>query len=341
MNVDIEASPGGDCEAFVLARPEGNLAHTPRWHRMVVGASRNEGLYLVARRDGQVCGVLPMVHVRSRLFGNRMVSHGLSNYGGPLADGPETLDALYRRATELAAQRRCEHIEFRNLHPMPYDLPELENKVCMYLPLPADPEPLWDSLKAKVRNQVRKAEKSGIVSFCGGAELLEEFYGVYVTRMHQLGTPCYSRETFGLMMEGMGDLFRIFVVRKDDLAVGAGITCCFKGLAEIPYASTLVEFNSLCPNNLLYWSILKHYCQAGAKTFDFGRSTIDAGTYQFKKQWGAEPVALHYQFWLPEGGKLELANPDSPKYRRKVEMWKKLPAWLANWLGPKLSRSLP
>jgi hypothetical protein len=33
-------------------------------------------------------------------------------------------------------------------------------------------------------------------------------------------------------------------------------------------------------------------------------------------------------------------NPLSPKYRLQVELWKKLPLWLANRLGPPIARGL-
>jgi lipid II:glycine glycyltransferase (peptidoglycan interpeptide bridge formation enzyme) len=122
--------------------------------------------------------------------------------------------------------------------------------------------------------------------------------------------------------------------------VGGGFTTCYNGLAEIPWASTLTEFNNLCPNNLLYWSVIKYYCQAGAKIFDFGRSSVGAGTWQFKKQWGPTQVDLNYQYWLAPGQELEIASPDNPRYKRKIEMWKKLPLWLTRILGPVISRNL-
>jgi FemAB-related protein (PEP-CTERM system-associated) len=204
-----------------------------------------------------------------------------------------------------------------------------------------DPEDIWKSFKPKVRNQVRKAEKSDIIAQDGGLELLDDFYRVYTTRMHELGTPAYPRKLMQTLLLAFPNNSRIFVARIGKLAIGGGLTFHFNGFAEIPFASTLTKYNSLCPNNLLYWSVIKYYCLAGAKRFDFGRCTVDSSTYQFKKQWGPEQVDLHYQYWVRPGHKVSVLSPDNPKYKKRVEMWKKLPNWVARLLGPYISRNLP
>ena len=134
---------------------------------------------------------------------------------------------------------------------------------------------------------------------------------------------------------------RIFVVRLDNLTVGAGFTICHKGFVEIPWAATLIKYNKMCPNNLLYWSIIKHYCLAEAKCFDFGRCTVESNTYRFKKQWGAKPIDLHYQYWVHPDSQFSILSSNNPKYRNKVQMWKKLPLWVTRLAGPYISRNLP
>lgn len=341
MDVAIIQTDAPDCREFVRSRSDGRLCFLPAWGFMVERVFGHRSFYLAARENGKTSGVLPLVHVRSRLFGNRMISQAFVDYGGILAESVQARDALFRRAVELATECGCQNIEFRNVHPLPYELVLRSDKVGMHLPLGDDPDALWKGFDAKVRNQVRKAEKSGIAAAAGGPELLDDFYGVYTARMRQLGTPCYSRKLMQGMLGTFPDHCRIFVVRLGDECVGAAITTCFNGFAEIPLAATLTEYNSLCPNNLLYWSVIKHYAAAGASVFDFGRSTVGAGTYRFKMQWGPNQVDTHYQYWLAPGHELSISSPDNPKYRRKVEMWKRLPLWLTRLLGPPISRGLP
>lgn len=341
MEVTILNSPDPACDTFVAHRPNGRICHLPAWSSTVVRTANHRLFYLVARDSGEVRGVLPLTQVRSFLFGNRMISQAFSNYGGLLADSPEVRDALFNHAVKLATQLNCESIEFRNTQPLPYNLESRTGKLCMHLPLVSDPQELWKSFKPKVRNQVRKAQKANIKALSGKLDLLDKFYRVYTIRMHELGTPAYSRKLMQSILQAFPENTCLFTVCLGKLTVGAGLTMCFNGFVEIPWAAALVEYNNLCPNNLLYWSIIKHYCLAGARCFDFGRCTIDEGTYRFKKQWGPNPVDLHYQYWVRPNHQLSILSPDNPKYKRRVQMWKRLPLWMARLLGPCISRSLP
>ena len=343
MAVDVKTveTPDPSCDAFTLRRPEGTISYLSAWSRAVVEAIGLKDFYLAAYQGGNVCGVLPLVHVKSRLFGNQLVSQAFCNYGGILAENSEASDALFNRAVELAVNLDCQFIEFRNINPLPYDLRSVTNKVCMHLRLTRDPEDLWKSFKPKVRNQVRKAEKSGLVVSAGRSELLDDFYRVYTIRMRQLGSPCFSCKLMRSILEAFPDRSRIFVVRLDKLIIGAGFVTCYNGFVEIPWAATLLQYNHLCPNNLLYWMIIKHYCLADAQWFDFGRCTLDSRAYRFKKQWGPKPINLHYQYWVNQGQKLSIPSFDDPKYKWKIEMWKKLPLWLTRFVGPYISRNLP
>ncbi|MCX5633505.1 MAG: FemAB family PEP-CTERM system-associated protein [Phycisphaerae bacterium] len=340
MNVGILDISDPACDAFISQRPDAKICHLPAWGAMVERATGQKQFYLIARDNSRACGVLPLTHIRSFLFGNHMVSQGVSNYGGMLVDSPEARDALFEFAVDLAKRLKCESIEFRNSEPLPYNLESREGKISMHLCLSPDPERIWKSFDPKVRNQVRKAEKSNIIVTNGGSEFLNDFYKVYAIRMHQLGTPAYPRELMHSILQEFPHYSRIFVARLHELVIGAGFVICYNGLVEIPWAATLVEYNNLCPNNLLYWLIIKYSCLAGAAYFDFGRCTIGGNTHHFKQQWGPEPVELHYQYWVCPGRQLSILSPDSPKYQRKIELWKRLPLWMANLLSPYISRNL-
>ena len=343
MEVAILTAANPACDAYLLGRADATICHTYAWSEMVVRTFGHRACYLVAREGDQIRGVLPLMHVKSRLFGNLLVSQAFGNYGGPLAKDRPALDALHHRAVELAREYNCESIEFRNIEPLPYDLQLRSDKVCMRLPLVPDPDELWRSFKSetKVRNHVRKAAKAGIVTDSGGIELLDEFYELYVIRMKQLGTPCYPRSLMHNIIESFPDSSRLFIARREGVTVAVRLTVCFNGIVESCWGVTRVEYNRLSPNHALYWAALKHYCLTGASTFDFGRSTAGTGPYLFKKQWGTRQVDLHYQYWVRPGQELTIQSPDNPKYKRRIEMWKKLPLWVTRILGPRISRSLP
>ena len=210
----------------------------------------------------------------------------------------------------------------------------------MMLTLRAAPA-LWDGLDRKARNQVRKAQKSGLTYREGGPELLDAFYAVFARNMRDLGTPVYSSRFFTEILGAFPDRARIHVVSRKTTPVAAGLTFETRGTVEIPWASSVRDFNALCPNHLLYWSILESASARGCSTFDFGRSTPHEGTYKFKEQWGAQPVPLCWEYGLLVGGDVPNSSPTNPKFRLAIAMWKKLPLSVANRIGPMIVRAIP
>ena len=62
------------------------------------------------------------------------------------------------------------------------------------------------------------------------------------------------------------------------------------------------------------------------------------GAAAFKHNWGFESVPLAYA--KRSVGKPREINPLDPQYSRKVQMWRKLPLPIANFIGPMIARGL-
>jgi len=341
MEITIADSSIPECDNFVRCTEGARLCHLPAWTRMVERTFGHQGKYLVAREDGHVCGVLPLMHVRSRLFGNRLISQPFSDYGGPVAANAAAREALYRRAVEIAAESGCESMELRNTAALPYELHERTDKVSMCLPLAENPQVVWKGLRHKTRNRVRKAQGARLVVVSGGLDLLDEFYRMWTVRMHELGTPCYPRKLFRCIMETFPDLVRIFLAKLDGVTTAGLFAHAFQGWVQSCWGAALRQYDEIGPNYILNWAAIEHYCQEGMKWFDFGRSTVGSGQYTFKERWGASPINLCWQYWTPGGEEPEFTRPEDPKYRRKVQMWKRMPLWVSRVIGPVISPALP
>lgn len=341
MNVEICEAQSPDCDAFVWRMRGAKICHLFAWGRHVVRPMGHKPFYLVAHQDGRVCGVLPLTLIRSRLFGDRIISQAFSNYGGPLVEDDTALKALYDRGIELSEEYRCESMEFRNIEPLPYGLHLRTDKVTFCIPLSPDPAESWKRLRPQIRNQIRKAEKAGLAVSAGGPEMLDDFYRIWTRRMHQLGTPCYPRKLFRLILKTFPDQSRVFLAHLNGKAIGGLFVYGFNGLAESRWGAVLTEYNDISPNYLLNWTAIQHFGATGAQWFDFGRSTVDSGQHTFKKRWGAVEIPLAYQYWTRPGHDPSIARPDSPKYAARIEAWKKLPLWLTRLAGPYISCSLP
>jgi FemAB-related protein (PEP-CTERM system-associated) len=317
----------------------GSSYHDWAWREIFSGALGHECVYLVAQdAQGRICGVLPLVFIRSRLFGRSLTSLPFVNYGGVLAESDGVARTLVDAARAEAARLGSRHVELRHVGRRFPDLPCKQHKVVMRLPIGPG---MWEILDRKVRNQIRKAEKSGLTAARGGAELAGAFYTVFARNMRDLGTPVYARSLFDRVLAAFPDRARIVVVSLKGTPVAAGLTYRTADMTEVPWASSIRDYNPLCPNHLLYWTILEAAVADGCSELDFGRSTPDEGTYKFKAQWGAEPLPLHWEYALHEGAAMPDQSPKNPKYQVAIAAWQRCPLWLANTLGPHIVRSIP
>src|SRR5207302_1869409 len=108
------------------------------------------------------------------------------------------------------------------------ELPARSHKVTMLLDLPSTYDVCWEQLDRKVRNQIRKAEKSGIAVESGGRDLLDEFYAVFARNMRDLGTPVYSRRLFAAILEEFPPQARLHVGRLNGRPVAVALSYSFR-----------------------------------------------------------------------------------------------------------------
>jgi FemAB-related protein (PEP-CTERM system-associated) len=330
-----------DWDHFVASHPDASGYHVWRWRRVFESAFGHETLYLAAREHGRIVGVLPLVIFRSRLFGRCGVSLPFVNYGGVCAEDEEVADALVEKAAALAKLAGLSHVELRHQTRQCPALPAREHKVGMYLALERDPKQAWDRLDKKVRNQVRKAEKSGLTARWGGGELLDRFYAVFARNMRDLGTPVYSPRFFREVLATFPDSARVCLVDHGETTVAGAIALRHRDVLEVPWASSLRDYRSMCPNNLMYWRVIEHAMENRLATLDFGRSTPNEGTFHFKQQWGAEPKPLYWEYALNGDAALPNVSPANPRYRAAIAVWTRLPLAVTNWIGPHIVRSIP
>jgi len=283
-------------DEYVDRHPEASVYHSWAWREIFGLAFGHDTLYLAARtHDRTLAGVLPLVLFRHPVFGRYMVSLPFVNYGGILASHPRAARALLDEATTRARLDGMSHVELRHRMPQFDGLPARCHKVSMTMALAGTVQDAWNNLDRKVRNQVRKAEKSGLAVETGGLELTDAFYEVFAENMRDLGTPVYPRRWFAEIVSRFPARARVFVVRHSGTPVAGAVTIGFRGTLEIPSASSRRSARQLCPNMLLYWHIMQQAITDGYRILDFGRSTPDKGTYHFKRQWGAEPGPMCWE----------------------------------------------
>ena len=331
-------------DEYVEQHEDASPYHLTAWTNAVEAAYGHQVIRLIAEEEGKVVGVLASVVMKSPLGGSSFCSLPFCDVGGVLSDRDDIATLIGARLSEIAESEGASSIELRSRAKQRLtDSDDFSGKVSMILDLPATSDELFSGFKAKLRSQVRKAEKNGLTFRSGrDPELLDHFYTVLARNMRDLGSPVHSKQWFESIAGEFGDRLLVGIVYKDTVPVGAGILLFASRMAAIPWASTVAEYNRLAPNMLLYWHMLKSATDKGCEKFDFGRSSFGEGTYRFKKQWGAIPVALDWNIHGREADASQsYGDSGESRLRRIAEFaWKRLPVPFANAIGPRIRRHI-
>ncbi len=297
---------------------------------------------LEARQNRHSVGWLPLMLVQSRLFGRYLVSLPYLNSAGLVAEDPNVARVLIDRAVQLADQLDVRYLELRHEERWPHPAlsHELTTKAHLRLTLPLTTDELWRQLDPKVRNQIRKGQKQALTVHWGQADMLNDFYAVFSRNMRDLGTPAFGRSLFRSILHRFPNHAELCIVRYEKRPVAAALLIHGSGTTEVPSASSWRKFNSTNANMLMYWQLLSRAIQRGQHTFDFGRSSAGSNTYRFKQQWGAQPHPAVWQYYLRRGSINDM-RPDNPRHQRRIQIWRRLPCWLARSIGPFVARGIP
>ncbi|MEG3640116.1 GNAT family N-acetyltransferase [Magnetococcus sp. PR-3] len=304
-----------------------------RWQQVFNQAYGLESFYHLAQQGSKTVGIMPLIRHPAIKTG----WHALPflDYAPPLTLQPSMASAM---VAHLLSQGQT--IELRHIESQPETQAAPGTMVTMILPLPHDQNMLWKGFSSKVRNQVRKAEKSGI-TVIQGRQHLPVFYHLWRERMRQLGTPAHARSWFTAIMDHFEEA-QIFIAMHQDKPVGGLFHLRVGQTALVPWAASKRELRSLCINHALYWAAMEHSLNMGATQFDFLRSQVGQGTYSFKKQWGAQAYALSYLRYRPDGSIKDCSHPGKGRAKQLFSrLWPHLPDFLRQKLDTPLRLRIP
>jgi len=342
-------------DSYVLNHSHGTFFHLISWKDVIENTFHHKSYYLIAERNGNssnsinstnpvnpIVGILPLFSVKSFLFCKSLVSLPFAAYGGILADSQEVANQLFEKAKGITCSEGLEYLELRNRDGGVEDLPSKELYVFFRREIFEDLESNMIAIPRKSRRMVRQGEKAGLTHEFGHEELIPVFYEIFARSYHRLGSPVFSVKLFKNLLDEFKEQANILLVRaQDGRPVSTVLTFFYKDQVLPYYAGSLFEYRELAPNDYMYWQLMKYGCENGYKLFDFGRSKVNTGSYDFKRHWGFEPEPLPYQYFLNRINEIPNLSPANPKYQKKIEIWRKMPFWATQIIGPYIVKYIP
>lgn len=325
-------------DEFVFNCPQTTFFHRAGWRSVIEQAFGHRTHYLLAERDGQIVGILPLTEVKSRLFGHALISNLFCVYAGIAAADDAARDALDLAAQSLARQLQVGHLEYRQLQALHTDWPQQDLYFTFRKAIDPDVEANMLAIPRKQRAMVRKGIKNALTADID--EGVDNFFALFADNVKRHGTPALPKRYFALLKQTFGSDCEVLTVRHEGRSISSVLTFYFRDEVLPYYAGDSADARHLAANDFKYWELMRRGCERGYRLFDYGRSKRGTGQFDFKKNWGFEPQPLHYEYFLVTAPGVPEHNPTNPKYRLFIEMWKRLPTPVANLLGPHIVKHL-
>ena len=336
---ELDAASAQRWDSFVADCPDATFFHRAGWKDAVDRSFGHATHYLYAEMDGEIRGVLPLVHIKSRIFGNSLISNAFAVYGGVAATDPRAAAALDRRALELADALDVDYLESRSPR---RDHPDWDCNAELYVTfrksIDPDPEKNLLAIPRKQRAMVRKGIKAGLTGIVDPD--VDRLHPIYAASVRNLGTPVFARKFFEILKSVFGDDCEILTIEREGRPLASVMSFYFRDEVLPYYGGGVAQARASAANDFMYWEVMRRACERGCRVFDYGRSKRGTGSFAFKKHWGFDPAPLYHEFKLRRGDHLPDINPMNPKYRLFIAAWKRLPLPVANILGPHIVRNL-
>ena len=323
-------------DLFVDRSPNATFFHRSGWLKVLQESFGHQPYYYYAESDGRICGILPLFHIRSRLFGNRLTSIPFCVAGFPISDSTEIEELLDKEAIHLLHELNASYVEYRDTE---HDRIGWVGQKDLYATFLGEIEPSADQqlkqIPRKQRAVLRKALATDKLTWTLDPDT-RDLYPLYALNVRNLGTPVFPRRYFEKLKEEFGDACEVLTVRYEKQPVSSVLSFYFRDRVLPYYTGSRAEARTLGANDLMYWHVIRRSAERGCTLFDFGRSKVGTGPYHFKKNWGFQSRPVVHQYYLKDGQAIPEVNPANPKYRILIALWQRLPLPVANALGPLL-----
>jgi len=324
---------------FVNKHPLGWVCHLSKWKKVIEATfSHIKGYYFAILDDSNrdILAGLPVFHVKSWLFGDRLVSVPFATLCDPLVSTRQQFDILFEAVQKLGSDLGVKHIEVRSFAAESLIGSDQLKKINLfnlhYLELNKEPSELFKNFhKSCVANKIKKAAKSDLtLEEMEKQTDLNDFFRLHELTRKRLGLPVQPYQFFYNLWKifGPSNNIKILLARHNGAVIGALLNFLYKNRMSNDYASTDFKSKNLNPTHFMYWESIKLAHSQGIKIFDFGRTPISAESLgTFKGRWGTKTVGLSQHYYSKNGDRSFTTSENSLKYRLLQNLCKSSPGY--------------
>jgi CelD/BcsL family acetyltransferase involved in cellulose biosynthesis len=308
MTVTIRPIKGDEdarWDDFVLNHPGGNVYHHSLWRQVLQATYGYDPLYLVLEDSAtkEFQGVFPVMHIKSALTGERLISLPFSTFCSLLVDDCRIAELVQfvmeqHPKAEFFALKLCD-----SDNTLPDILHKDSSYVTHFLDISIGETALLEGFHpTSVRQRINRArrEKRLTLRWAQGEEDVKNFFRLHTRVRKKHGLPPHPYDFFLNIWRLMApkQMVSIPFIECDGKMIAASVVLKYKDTVSYEYSATDEEYLSLSANQLLAWEVIRMACGEGLRVFDFGRSSLDnQSLIDYKDRWGAKKCALNYYYY--------------------------------------------
>lgn len=289
--------------------------------------------------------------VKSRLFGNRIISMPFSDEAGcwfekgaePEGKDLEQLSAAFSGALELDAKKsRADYAELRGnwafLDDPASGFVKSENCLRFVTDTAKGYAEVRNKYDSNIKTNLRKADKHVAVEEVFSAGALEELYPVYLEQMRRFGSPPLPPAYFSSLYSG--GLIRVFKAAVEGKTAAFLSLIVHGGTFYADINAGLKKYDSYFPKIRLFDHTLRLACACGVKKYDFMRTRPGGGVFLHKQKWGgaAEPIIYRHKSFIDKPN-LRM-DPEQKRYLLPQFAFRHMPLCLSKAAGPLVRKGL-
>ena len=310
------------------------------WARVLAESYAYKPMFFCVMDSGRIVGLIALMEIRSLITGRRAVSLPFSDYCEPILQDANLQHRLISAIRQQARKRAWRTVEFRGGNGFSTARP------CALhyhhtIDLSGTENELFASFRDSTRRNVRKAVRQGVsCSHHNSMEFVRVFYQLHCLTRRRHGLPPQPFRFFRKLQEHIlaHDKGMVMVCSYRGNPIAAGVFLFLGDKALYKYGASSLDYQSLRPNNLLFWEAMKWCSQQGCQTLSLGRTDPrDKGLLQFKRGWGTTETITRYFRWdLMDRSPL----PSGAASSRFQPLLKRLPLALLKSAGTLLYRHM-
>jgi Acetyltransferase (GNAT) domain len=321
-------------DELVRSHTSCSVFHSSAWAKVLHASYGHIPRYFMSLKDGSVSSLIPVMEVVSRLTSRRGVSLPFTDSCDPIISRPMEFEQLFADLTSTGRNLGWKYLELRvstafNLLGRPalefyghsLDLERTEDKI-------------FSSMTQNLRNELRKAERSGAdVVFSTDLLAVRHYYDLHCLTRRKHGLPPQPFNFFKNIHEQLlardgGFVALAFAPNQSETTTRSESDCRASVLSRLwrnypevssgkrPVAGAVfLNFgqratykfsasdetrNRLPLGKLALWRAVQWYRSRGFRSIDLGRSSLcNTGLRKYKKSWGANEYLIRnfrYQF---------------------------------------------